>query len=447
MYILIVNIVIVMRIRPFWSQKCAEVSQQLPWLDKTTSHTFTNDTIPKDVFRTRKVKLNPTKEQKLKLNSYADGARYTYNAVVDAINKKEHSANKIQLQNVFLSLKRRDGTYNPFFNKRRWLLRTPQPIRQQAVFEAVMNFKAAFTNLKNKNIDHFKMTFKTKKHQQQHGYSLGVEKRLHYKNDVLTIMPRAIGHMRFFGKMPFEGTPEAECRIRRDPYGDFWLLVPMKKTTLSSSSGPIVAIDPGVRTPFACFATDGTTQTLGEDMNERLNVIRTKISLNDRRLSKATTSELRKKCIAHRRRLYRQHQRVRDAYHWRIINDITNNAGGVVLPPFETQKLSKGLKAKTNRSLLGISHFTFRMRMRDRCEEKSLLYEEPTEEYTSKTCGSCGRINLLLGSNKTFECFCGVVCDRDTHAARNILLKWLITETGARVLATFPVSRSMSTSL
>jgi transposase len=146
-------------------------------------------------------------------------------------------------------------------------------------------------------------------------------------------------------------------------------------------------------------------------------------------------------------RLYRQHQRVRDAYHWRIINDITNNAGGVVLPPFETQKLSRGLKAKTNRSLLGISHFTFRMRMKEKCEEKSLLYEEPTEEYTSKTCGSCGRINLLLGSKKTFECFCGVSCDRDTHAARNILVKWLsTTETGARALEAFPVSRSMLTS-
>jgi len=436
-----------MRIRPFWTQKCQKISQTLPWFDETSSHSIVNENITKNVFRTRKIKLNPTKEQKLKLNAYADGARYTYNTVINAINSGEYTANKIELQNAFVSLKRRDGTYNSFFDKRRWLLRTPKVIRQQATFEATKNFKAAFTNLRNKNIDHFKMTFKTKKHQRQYGYCLGIIKSLKYTNDTLVILSKSIGVMRFFGKMPFEGVPEAECRIRRDPYGDFWLLVPIKKTT-SSSSGPIVAIDPGVRTPFACFATDGTKKTLGEDMNERLNVIRTKISLNDRRFSKATTNELRKKCREHRRRLYRQHQRVRDAYHWRIINDITSDAGGVLLPPFETQKLSGGLKAKTNRSLLGISHFTFRMRMKERCDEKSLLYEEPTEEYTSKTCGMCGRINFLLGSKKTFECFCGVVCDRDTHAARNILLKWLsTTEMGARVLATFPISRSISTSL
>lgn len=436
-----------MRIRPFWSQKCHEITQTLPWLDETITHSIVNETTPKDVFRTRKIKLNPTKEQKLKLNSYADGNRYTYNVVVAAIKSGEYTANKIDLQNAFVSLKRRDGVYNSFFDKRRWLLRTPQPIRQQATFEAAKNFKAAFTNVKNKNIDHFKITFKTKKYQCQRGYCLGIGKHLKYINDTLTVLPRSIGVMRFFGKMPFQGIPDAECRIRRDPYGDFWLLVPVKKTTSFSSSGPIVAIDPGVRTPFACFASDGTKKTLGEDMNERLNVIRLKISLNDRRFSKATTNELRKKCREHRRRLYRQHQRVRDTYHWHIINDITNEAGGVLLPSFETQKLSGALKAKTNRSLLGISHFTFRTRMKERCEEKSLLYEEPTEEYTSKTCGMCGRINLLLGSKKTFECFCGVVCDRDTHAARNILLKWLsTTETGARVLATFPVSRSISTS-
>jgi len=434
--------------RPFWSRRCAEVSKQLPWLDETTSHSITNETTQKNVFRTRKIKLNPTKEQKLKLNAYADGTRYTYNAAIDAVNTRTNAANRIQLQNAFVSLKRQhDGSYNSFFDKRRWLLRTPQAIRQQAVFEAADKFKTAFTNLNNNNIDHFKMKFKTKKHQRQHGYSLGIGKHLRYKKNVLTILPRSIGSMRFFGKMPFEGVPDAECRIHRDPYGDFWLLVPLKKTSPSSSSGPVVAIDPGVRTPFACFATDGTTTTLGEDMNDRLNVIRVKISLNDRRLSKATTSDLRKRCREHRLRLYRQHQRVRDAYHWRIINDITNGAGGILLPPFETQKMSKTLKAKTNRSMLGISHFTFRRRMMNRCEEKSLLYAEPTEEYTSKTCGSCGRINYLLGSKKTFECFCGSMCDRDTHAARNILLKWLsTTETGARVLETFPVSRSISTS-
>ena len=112
---------------------------------------------------------------------------------------------------------------------------------------------------------------------------------------------------------------------------------------------------------------------------------------------------LKRKLKEQRCKLFRHHQRVRDTYHWEIINHITDENSGVLLPPFETKRVSGMLKAKTNCSMLGISHFTFRMHMKGKCEEKGLLYAEPTEEYTSKTCGACGQVNYLLGSKKTFD--------------------------------------------
>src|ERR1043166_5729872 len=49
-----------------------------------------------------------------------------------------------------------------------------------------------------------------------------------------------------------------------------------------------------------------------------------------------------------------------------------------------------------------------------------------TEEYTSKTCGSCEVINRNLGSSKTFQCpSCGATIDRDINGARNVLLKYI----------------------
>jgi transposase len=438
------------KLKPWWSHKSQQLTKIIPWETDPVRepqgknvNTFQNDTGVKKVLRTRKVKLNPTKQQKIMLMKFADAARYSYNAAVSAINNKIHKANKIELQNAFVSLKRRDGTYNQFFQKRRWLLSTPQPIRQQAIFEVAKNFKAAFSNLRHKNIDHFKMTYKTKKHQRQYGFSIGIDKHLKHKDSILNILPRKLGQVRYFGSVPFEDVPDAECRIQKDPYGDYWLLVPVYKTTKTQTANPIVAIDPGVRTPFACFKSNGVSKTLGEDMNVKLTELRTRVSLVDHRISKCQDVSLKRKLREHRRRLFRKHQRVRDAYHWEIIKDITNECSGVLLPPFETQHVSSMLKNKTNRSMFGISHFTFRMRMKGRCEEEGILYAEPTEEYTSKTCGVCGQINYLLGSKKTFECFCGNVCDRDVHAARNILLKWLSTEAGDRVVETFLVSRSI----
>ena len=49
-----------------------------------------------------------------------------------------------------------------------------------------------------------------------------------------------------------------------------------------------------------------------------------------------------------------------------------------------------------------------------------------TEEYTSKTCGSCGYIHKKLGGSKEFCCpQCKTNLDRDINGARNILLRYL----------------------
>lgn len=52
------------RLKPFWSKKTQELTQILPW-EKTITPLFQNDADITKVLRTRKVKLNPTKEQKL----------------------------------------------------------------------------------------------------------------------------------------------------------------------------------------------------------------------------------------------------------------------------------------------------------------------------------------------------------------------------------------------
>ena len=46
------------------------------------------------------------------------------------------------------------------------------------------------------------------------------------------------------------------------------------------------------------------------------------------------------------------------------------------------------------------------------------------EAYTTKTCGRCGVVNNAVGGAAVFHCgACGLVADRDYHAARNIYLR------------------------
>ena len=73
------------------------------------------------------------------------------------------------------------------------------------------------------------------------------------------------------------------------------------------------------------------------------------------------------------------------------------------------------------------AHYRFRERLLNKAREypacRVLLV---SEAYTSKTCGRCGSIHWRLGGSKVFVCpQCRFKCDRDLHAARNVLLLFL----------------------
>ena len=53
-----------------------------------------------------------------------------------------------------------------------------------------------------------------------------------------------------------------------------------------------------------------------------------------------------------------------------------------------------------------------------------------TEEFTTKSCGCCGKLNDVKG-NKIYKCkYCDYECDRDFNGARNIMIKNLTSILG-----------------
>jgi putative transposase len=88
--------------------------------------------------------------------------------------------------------------------------------------------------------------------------------------------------------------------------------------------------------------------------------------------------------------------------------------------------------SKSARAMLTWSHHAFQQRLISKAREypwcKVLIVDE---NYTSKTCGNCGKIHEALGGNKHFLCrHCGFSADRDANAARNILIRFLTLEQG-----------------
>jgi putative transposase len=106
----------------------------------------------------------------------------------------------------------------------------------------------------------------------------------------------------------------------------------------------------------------------------------------------------------------------------------------VLIPEFEVSRMVKRanrkINSKTVRGMLTWCHYAFRNTLKSKAElHPWCRIVEVGEAYTSKTCEECGNIHKKLGSSKVFKCpSCGYVADRDLHAAKNILLRYLTIE-------------------
>ncbi len=81
------------------------------------------------------------------------------------------------------------------------------------------------------------------------------------------------------------------------------------------------------------------------------------------------------------------------------------------------------LNHKTSRNMYNLGFYTFKEKLKSKCETNNCELVICTEDYTSKTCSNCGNI-YEVGSSKIYSCSkCKCIFDRDINAAKNIYLK------------------------
>jgi hypothetical protein len=183
-------------LQPFWTKQCMEISQKL-WLPtetvsldsplnfwsgfsnemesnswflmkkKTIPQTKISQTIssPSYMFipieklekehiniRTKRIRLYPTQTQQHQLKQWMGNRRFIYNRVLDKIKKGEEKINFFSLRNKYVTSK-------SISLEEKWQLDTPKDIRAGAIRDIVKNYKTVFSQLKNRQIKHFKMCF------------------------------------------------------------------------------------------------------------------------------------------------------------------------------------------------------------------------------------------------------------------------------------------------
>ena len=113
------------------------------------------------------------------------------------------------------------------------------------------------------------------------------------------------------------------------------------------------------------------------------------------KLDKCNNRKKRKYKKAMNRKHYKINN-IQDELHYKICLYLCRNYDRIMVTDFSSKKVSKkegNLNQMSKRILHKLSHYRFRQRIQNKCQEYDCKYLEVSEDYTSKTCGLCGEIN------------------------------------------------------
>lgn len=409
-----------------------------------------------------KLRVFPTTEQKQILEQWFEATRQCYNRAIEMVryqgfevnNSDDRSALRGKIANA------ENIENDPTME---WMLDVPATFRHDAVTEATKAMKATKQREVNQRMKGGKTSdavFKFKKkgvgndgivvrakswnekcHQFSKIYGRGVLKTEEGKR-----LPRLLLH---------------DARLIRTRTGRYYLVMlrGRKLNTVNiNTHHATIAIDPGERTFMTGYDADGyvhkwETECITSPTNpifkaqRRMDAIRSRIgtlkaefeqkdkTVKDPMWRRTRMGKKRRRKIYNLRArqreiMFRLSSKI-DDLHRKLCKWLCTNFRVILLPKYstkrKTQKVGRKIGTSTVRNMLSMRHYQFEQRL----QSKAMYYPHCKvimcdEEYTTKTCGQCGALNDV-GSNETFRCaHCDALpADRDGHAARNILLRYM----------------------
>lgn len=381
-------------------------------------------------------------------------ARYCYNRAIDALNERPYKKGELRTAIV-------TNTKFP------WEKETPQGIRENAVFEAYHAWSNGIKKYKKIGVP-FDLKYRNKKARSQ-TIRLPVDAirdqipslypSILGKHSKLLISPEERQHIQLREKKIPVGKkrivmikePNKKPRIvvednrlrkvvakimKHSPQiqytqtGNWYILVPIDiQVSKSQADLRIVSIDQGVRTFVTTYSPSGEVLKIGDGDYHKLRRYALKLDSFISAIKNAKGIRKRRYRLAKLKKFQKIRNWIMDC-HRKTVDHLVKNYDIIILPVFDSKKMcTKGKRkigSKTVRSLLTWSYWKFREMLVNKAEEQGKKVVHPTEEWTSKTCTCCGKIDLNLGGKKEYKCRnCGIRMDRDINGARNICLKYL----------------------
>lgn len=376
-------------------------------------HQFICDKLQKVDYKCKKIMLIPTTEQKRILLEWMDAYIKMYNQTIKLFRQKYYNNEKVTIN--FKSIRT-----NYMFDIKESIcskIDINKHILDCAIKDACTSYKSALTNLKNGNITHFRLRYiKTTKRQK----ILKLEKLL-FTKDRKTFCKTQLGDTIETTDGSDFSDVETDCTLLYK-HKRFTLLIPIKiiKNEVKNKR-KVIAIDPGIRTPYVGYSTDHVLN-IGSNMQKEMSKI---IKQIDKIHSSDIHNKKKKKAVGKR---YSKIENMVDDMQWKTINYLTTNYDTILIGNMSTKDIVNNtcrskLKSITKRLALHIKLYIFRERLKFKCSMNGIKYRNVDEMYTSKTCTLCGTIKNDLGGNKIYSCDnCRGILERDVNGARNIFM-------------------------
>ena len=432
---------------PFWDNELKDF-YNIFWIPdinkKNQDTTFITKLLEEDKNTTadykycRKIRIYPNDIQTLVFNKCIGTSRYFYNKTVAYLNENGIKGNlyrsilRPKIMKNDRDILEDDLEY--------WQSEVPYDTRQEAINDAITAFKSACTNIRNKNITHFEIKYRSKKKSCRESFR--VEKRA-LNIEEMTIMPQAMKKQhkniksnktfknklrmrkRDVAKFKEDGTLDGNFMIVKEKPGKWYICLPRTKQNCVSSNPSYQSVfhDPGVRTFQTWYSPEGDCG--------KINVPKKLYKLAERHdgLQSVLSKCVKPKTKGHIKRrmalLRHSMKNIVNDLHWQTCSFLCNNFKVIVQPSFEVSKMVIGspLGSTITRKMLTLSHGLFRERLiyYGACRGNTIKIVE--EDYTTRTCGSCGALKEMNGL-KVYDCsHCCLHIDRDCNGARNICLK------------------------
>jgi putative transposase len=307
-----------------------------------------------------------------------------------------------------------------------WETNTPKDIRAGAVNDVCKAYKTGFANLVLGNIKHFRLGFRRK---EKPNKCLLLPHCFIKNNDgILSIAPTYLQNDSkiSMGKKTIKKhrnlVIEHDCRLVKQK-NEYWLIVPIH-VVITEKKTPInyCGIDPGTKTFMTCFGNNGCIEykykkNVLQQLDKRISY------LTDRR--RTNRGRVHKKSI---NRLEKRKENLINELHWKTINNLLKMNDFIFYGDIKSHGIVKNGKNHTlNTDINNLKFYKFKQRLLFKSIERGKNVFEVKEHYTTQTCSFCGSM-YRPGLSRVYECKnCEKHIGRDVNAAKNILMKGIVT--------------------